>query len=206
MYNSKVNKDNYNVSIDGYDLIAESFNANEAYNRRETGRKNIIGGTQAVIRTNYIHRDYSFTTHLLIDPLYPDVYDDLFREWMSKPVEVISKHMGGKFNAEVIVKKLNDKVSPNYLSIEIQVLEIPDVESLIPNDKFKSPANKKSKVTVKSTKGKNKNKNKNSKGKGKTSKGKGKTGKKKTTKNKNSKGKGKTSKGKTKGNNITKTK
>ena len=206
MYDSKVNKDYYNVSIEGYDMIAETITANESYNRRETGRKNIIGGTQAVIRTNYIHRDYSFTTHLLIDPLYPDVYDDIFKEWMSKPVEVISKHMGGKFNAEVIVKKLNDKVSPNYLSIEIQVLEIPDVESLIPNDKFKSPANKKSKVTVKSTKGKNKNKNKNSKGKGKTSKGKGKTGKKKTTKNKNSKGKGKTSKGKTKGNNITKTK
>ena len=187
MYNSKVNKDNYNVSIDGYDMIAESITVNEAYNRRETGRKNIIGGTQAVIRTNYIHRDYAFTTHLLIDPLYPDVYDDLFRQWQSKPVEVISKHMGGKFNAEVIIKKLGDKLSPNYLGIEVQVLEIPDVESLIPNDVFKSPTNKESKIKI-TSKGKKKN---NSRTNNKTNKNKNKT------QNRNNK---------KKGNNITHTK
>lgn len=192
MYKKSVSATDYNVSIDGYSMIMEECNPNESYNRRETIRHNIIGGTQNVVRGNYIVRDYSFTTHLLIDPEYPDVYDDVFKSWQSKPVEVISKYMGGKFNAECIVKR-NPNDSPNYLSVEIQVIEIPTELSNIPNDTFGAPVDKISMVTVTSTK--NNNKKDKNKGKGKNSKSKG----------KNSKSKGKGKNGKSKGNNITKT-
>ena len=192
MYKDNINKNYFNVSIDGYDLIAEEVTVNEAYNRRETSRKNIIGGTQTVVRTNYIPRDYTFITHFLIDPLYPDVYDNIFREWQSKAVEVISKQMGGKFSAECIVKpSLED--SPNYLRVEIQVIEIPDTNSLIPNDSFVSPSNSEE-SNLKIISKYNKEKKKNKKNKDKNSK---------TTKKTNKKGK---SNKKGKGNNITKTK
>ena len=188
MYSDKVNTDYFNVSIDGYDLIAEEVTPNEAYNRRETSRKNIIGGTQTVIRTNYIPRDYTFVTHFIIDPLYPDVYDNIFREWQSKNVEVISKHMGGKFQAECIVKPTpND--SPNYLRVEIQLVEVPDTNSLIPGDEFTVPVNKDEnavKITSKSKKNKSKKKTK-------------------TSNKKNSK-KNSSKKNSSKGSNITKTK
>ena len=196
MYPEKVNTDYYNVSIDGYDLIAEEITPNEAYNRRETGRKNIIGGTQCVIRTNYMPRDYTFTTHVIIDPMHPDVYDNIFREWQSKDVEVVSKYMGGKFQAECQIKPSHEE-SPNYIKLEIQLIEIPDTSSLIPNDVFKAPKNvseKETKLKIKATKKKNKEKKKQ---KAKEEE------KKKKQKEKKEKGKGKKKK---KGNNITKTK
>jgi len=181
MYSDKVDINDYNVMIDGYQMIMEEITPNESYNRRETVRHNIIGGTQTVMRGNYLVRDYTFTTHLLIDPEYPDVYDDVFREWQSKPVEVISKYMGGKFNAELILKR-NFNDSPNFLSLEIQLIEIPSEKSLIPNDEVEIPTDKKEKVKVTSSNKSSKNKN-----------------------SKNSKDKGK-KKGKNKGKNITKTK
>ena len=178
MYSSKVNKDFYNVSIDGYDLIAEEINPSEAFNRRETGRKSVIGGTQVVVRTNYIPRDFTIVTHLLIDPLYPNVYDSIFQEWQSKDVEVVSKYMGGKFNAECIVKPSYED-SPNYMKVEIQLVEIPDTKSLIPNDEFKAPENKSDeelKIISKKSKKKNKKKSKKSTNKSKDNKKKKKGG------------------------------
>ena len=138
MYNNYVNDDDYNVTINGVDLIMEEFTPNENFNRRELSRKNIIGGTQTVVKGNYIVRDFNFTTHFIIDPNYPDAYDDMFREWLSKPVEVISRWMGGKFDAEINIKKYID--SPNYLRLEIQLTEVPEPESLIPNEDFEVPS------------------------------------------------------------------
>lgn len=188
MYGSNVEADNYNVTVDGYQMIMEDLTSNESFNRRETIRHNIIGGTQTVMRGNYVPRDFTFTTHLLIVPEYPDVYDDIIREWQSKPIEIISNLMGGKFNAELIIKK-SPSSSPNYLNLEVQVKEIPDVKSLIPNDEFIIPAETKAKTKVSSSTDKN-TKNKNNKKNTKDSK------------NKNKKGKNKNKKGK----NITKTK
>lgn len=187
MYSEKINANHFNISIDGLQLIGEDISPNESFNRRETSRKHIIGGTQSVIRTNYIHRDFSFTCHLRIDPLYPDIYDSTFKLWQSKPVEVISKELGGKFNAECIVKKKHE--TPAYLTVEVQLIEIPGETSLIPNDAVKVPTDK---ITKSSTKDKNKDSKKDTK---KTTKN-----TKKTTK----KGKGKTNT--KKGNKITKVK
>ena len=151
MYGKYVNPKKYSVSIEGYQFICEELTANESFNRRETNRHNLLGGTQSVVRTNYIVRDYTFVTHVLIDPSYPNVYDSIFSLWMSKPVEVISKDMGGKFNAEVIIKKTRESV--NYLKLEIQVIEIPN-KSKIPNEKLNVPSDKVVTVVSKDKNGK----------------------------------------------------
>ncbi len=135
MYREKIDNDFFNISIDGLDLIAEDIIVNESFNRRETIRKNIIGGTQHVIRGGYLPRDFTIHTHVLVDPLFPDVYDSTFQEWHSKPVEVISRELGGKFDAEVIVKRTHD--APNYLKLDIHIVEIPSSTSNIPNDSMK---------------------------------------------------------------------
>ena len=191
MYDSNVDADFYNISLDGYDMIMEEFTPNESFNRRETIRHNILGGTQSVMRGNYLPRDFSFTTHFLISPENPDIYDEIIRVWQSRPVEVISKYMGGKFKAEVIIKKSPTQQSPNYLAMEIQVIEIPDEKSLIPKDEFIIPKDVTSSITVSSTKKKTKSKSKN----------------KSSSKNKNSKKDSKQKKkDKKKGKNITKAK
>lgn len=151
MYNSNVDSKLFNISIDGLDLIAEEINPSESFNRRETLRKNIVGGTQQVVRGGYIPRDHTIITHIMIDPEFPNVYDNIFMEWMSKPVEVISKDLGGKFNAELIIKKSHND-SPNFLKLEIQIIEIPNNKSNIPNDSLKIPSDELSSVTVKSSK------------------------------------------------------
>lgn len=187
-YAKDIDSKYFNVSIDGFSLIGEDISPNESFNRRETSRKNIIGGTQSVVRTNYIHRDFSFVSHLRTDPLYPDIYDETFRLWQSKPVEVISKELGGKFNAECIVKRKHE--TPSYLTIEVQLIEIPDATSLIPDDAFIVPTDKVTKTSSKDTKKDTKKTNKKTDKKNtkKTTKKSGKDSKKKkNTKQKGSK-------------------
>lgn len=183
-YDSKIDPKYFNVTIDGFPLIAYDHQPSESYNRRETSRKNIIGGTQDVIRTNYVPIDVTFSAKLRIDPLYPDVYDSTLQLWMSKAVEVESREFGGKFKAECIVKRTHE--TPGYLVLEIQLIEIPTENSRIPGDTFKVPTDKITKTTVTSKGKKDKKNKKNTK---KTTK--------KTNKNK---------KGKSKGGKITKTK
>ena len=140
MYDDRIDSKLFNICIDGFPLIGEELSPNESFNRRETSRKNIIGGTQTVMRTSYVHRDFSFVAHVRTDPEYPDVYDETFKLWQSKEVEVISKEMGGKFGAECIVKKKHE--TPNFLTLEIQLIEIPGSTSLIPDDEFIVPTDK----------------------------------------------------------------
>lgn len=139
LYDNKF-KDNFNIEIDGISLFAENISPEESYNRRETNTVNILGGTQYTQRTNYIAKKFSFTTHLLVEPDRPDVYDKLFQEWMSKPCEIISPEMGGLFNAEVIVK--TEHTSPSTLTLTITVTELPEQTSNIPNDSFTIPEDK----------------------------------------------------------------
>lgn len=139
MYDSRIDTINYNITIGGVDLIMEEPTVNEAYNRRDTSRHSIIGGTQHVTRTEYKVRDYSFKTHLRIDPLYPDIYNAMFMEWMSKSTEVICAYMGGKFDAEIIVKPVP---KGNYLEVDIQVIEIPSSVSTISHEQIDAPSDK----------------------------------------------------------------
>lgn len=139
LYKNKFN-DSFNIEIDGIPMFAEDVSSEESYNRRETNRVNILGGTQFVQRTNYIVRKFSFTTHLTCTPDRPDMYDKILADLCSKPCEVISPDMGGMFDAEIQIKK--DHTGPRTLTLNITVTEIPKVESNIPNDSFTIPEDK----------------------------------------------------------------
>lgn len=131
-----------NIEIDGYPFYAENITANEPYNRRDTNRESIMNGTEHVTRGKYIVRDYRFTTTVYVPEGRPDVHDDIFREMVSKPCEVISPYMGGKFMAEIIIGQDFEEASPNHIKLDVQVIEIPEKESLIPGDTFIIPEDK----------------------------------------------------------------
>lgn len=134
MYGDLREKIEETVEIDGYPFYAEEISAEESYNRRETNRQSILGGTEYVTRGKYITRQFSFTTYIYFPTGHPEQYDAIFQEMVSKPCEVISKYMGGKFNAEVTVQKTAEESSPNTLKLDIEVVEIPEMDSLIPGD------------------------------------------------------------------------
>ncbi len=131
-----------NIEIMGIPFYAEEITPNESYNRREFNRQSILGGTEFTSRGKYICRDFSFETTIYFPTDHPEFYDSIFQEMVSKPVEVISKYMGGKFMAEVIIQKTAESASPNHLKLSVDVKEIPGEESLIPNDVVVIPEDK----------------------------------------------------------------
>lgn len=137
MYKSN---EGYNIEVNGFPFFAESIDSDEFYNRRDLVVNNIMGGTQQVMRGPYIARSFSFVTHVLIDPLHPDIYNDIFREMMGKKCEVISPELGGMFYASVVIKPLHKK--PRSLELSVAITEIPDVESNIPGDLMEIPEDK----------------------------------------------------------------
>ena len=142
MYDDITENISENIEIDGYPFYAENITSNEPYNRRETNRTSIMNGTEYVTRGKYIVRDYSFETTIYFPDNRPDIHDQIFREMLSKPCEVISPYMGGKFMAEIIIQKDAEESSPNHLKLNIQVIEIPGKDSLIPGDTFTIPEDK----------------------------------------------------------------
>lgn len=153
-----------NIEIMGYPFYAETVTANEAFNRRDIIRNKILGGTEDVLKGGYISRDYNFITHIPIDPNRPDEHNEVFKEMMSKPVEVVSPELGGNFNAMVIIKPGHNMVS--HLQLEISIQEVPDENSSIPGEsKFVVPEvkkveNKNDKVTTEKEKKQDKELNK----------------------------------------------
>lgn len=133
--------DGCNLEIMGYPFYAESVSPNEAFRRREMNFNTIVGGTQKVTKGAYVGLDFSITTHVPIDPDRPDEHNTIFQEMMSKPVEVVSPELGGRFNAIVVIKPERKKL--NFLELSISVKEIPDAQSLIPGESFVVPAPKK---------------------------------------------------------------
>ena len=74
---------------------------------------------------------------------------------MSKPVEVVSPDLGGRFNAIVVIKPERDKL--DTLKLTISVKEVPSSKSRIPGEKFSVPKTRKIK-SKKTNKNKNKDK------------------------------------------------
>ena len=99
--------------------------------------------------------DFTVTTHVFIDPDRPDEWNSIFQEMMSKPVDVVSPELGGRFTAIVIIKPEREKL--NALKLTISVKEVPDSKSLIPGEEFSVPTTRK----VKSKKGSSKSNTKN---------------------------------------------
>lgn len=171
MYNHVVEGTSENIKIMGYPFYAEDIEANEPYNRRERNWTPIFNGTEEVTKGEYVHREFSFSSIVSVPPGQPDVHDEIFRKMESKPVEVISPSMGGKFNAIITMRR--SFPYPNRMKLNVNVKEVPDKKSLIPGESsLVVPSTKKIKqknqinVNTKDSTNKNKNKSKsNSKGK-----------------------------------------
>ena len=136
MYN--VPTDGCNLEIMGIPFYAEKVSPSEAFRRREVNFNNIVGGTQKVNNGAYVGLEFSITTHVHVDPDRPDIHNSVFQEMMSKPVEVISPEVGGRFNANVIVTPEHERL--DQLKLTIKIKEIPDSNSLIPGEEFTVPA------------------------------------------------------------------
>ncbi|WP_296789910.1 hypothetical protein [uncultured Methanobrevibacter sp.] len=146
--------DGCNLEIMGYPFYADNVSPNEAYRRREYNFSAVVGGTQDVTPGAYVGLDFTVTTHVFIDPDRPDEWNSIFQEMMSKPVEVVSPDLGGRFKAIVVIKPERDKL--NTLKLTISVKEVPDSKSLIPGEEFSVPKtrkvqSKKTKTTTKKT-------------------------------------------------------
>lgn len=135
MYN--IPTEGCNLEIMGYPFYAESVSPTEAFRRREYNFNNIVGGTQKVIPGAFVGLDFSVTAHVFIDPDRPDEHNKIFQEMMSKPVEVISPELGGKFNAIVTIKPERDRL--NSLKLTIGIKEVPGKKSGIPGEAFTVP-------------------------------------------------------------------
>lgn len=128
----------------GFPFFAENIESDEPYNRREHNFNPILGGTEFVTPGKYVHREYSFSTTVYVPEDRPDSYDAIFEEMMSKPVEIISKYMGGKFNALVKIRKNNQESTPARMKLNIIITEVPELNSNIPGEsKFVVPSVKK---------------------------------------------------------------
>lgn len=148
MYN--IPTDGCNLEIMGYPFFAETVSPNEAFRRREYNFNNLVGGTMDVTPGAYVGLDFTITTHVFINPDRPDEHNAIFQEMMSKPVEVVSPDIGGRFKAIVIIKPEREKL--NTLKLTISVKEVPGSKSLIPGEEFSVPKSRKvkSKKTNKS--------------------------------------------------------
>ena len=155
------------ITIMGIPFYAENIQAPEPFNRREREFTPIIGGTERVNKGKYIHREYSFTTTWFFPTGKPDVYNDTFKEMMSKPVTVFSQYMGGTFKALIKISQTFPENSPNHMDLDVTVTEVPSTDSNIPGEKkLKVPKVKKitpKKKTNKSSKNKSSSKNTGSK-------------------------------------------
>lgn len=136
-----------NIEIMGYPFYVDNVSPNESFRRREYNVNNLVGGTAIITKGTYVGLDFSVTAHVYVPEDRPDIHNEIFQEMMSKPVEVISPEIGGKFNAMVVIK--TEHVKLNSLELTISIKEIPDKESLIPGESFTVPASKK--VTKKKT-------------------------------------------------------
>lgn len=152
MYDDMVKGVSESITIMGIPFYAENIRPKEPYNRREREFTPILGGTEIVTQGKYIHREWTFNTTIFFPTDKPDAYDNQFREMLSKPVEVISRYMGGKFNALISLSPEFPEYSINHMELEITVIEIPDKKSRIPGESFIIPKTKKvstnSKVTT----------------------------------------------------------
>ena len=121
-----------NVKIMGYPFFAESITADEPYNCREYNRQPILNGTEVITKGKYIPRKFTFKTTIYHDKNKPHQYDKIFAVMVSRPVEVISKYMGGKFMAEVNIQREFEEASPNHITLHFEITEIPNLASKIP--------------------------------------------------------------------------
>lgn len=153
MYSHIIEGISENIKIMGYPFYTDDIESDNPHNRRERKFTPIMNGTEEVTKGEYVHRSFSFSSLISFPPGKPEIYDSIFKKMESKPVEVISRYMGGKFNAIVTIRK--SYPYPNRMKVDVKVTEVPDKKSLIPGESVITvPATKKvsskTKVTAKS--------------------------------------------------------
>lgn len=136
MYNVPV--EGCNLEIMGYPFFAESVSPTEAFRRRDYNFNGLVGGTQKVTKGAYVGLEFSITTHVYIDPERPDVYNTIFQQMMSEPVEVMSPEIGGSFKAIVVIVPEHEKL--DYLKLTINIKEVPEKDSKLVGEEFTVPA------------------------------------------------------------------
>ena len=139
-----------NIKIMGYPFYAENIESDEPYNRREREYTPILNGTEEVTKGKYVHRSFSFSSLISFPPGKPEIYDPIFQKMESDSVEVISRNMGGKFKANITIRK--SFPYPNRMKVNVKVTEVPGKKSLIPGESVITvPSTKKIKSKTKVT-------------------------------------------------------
>lgn len=134
MYDDIVTGVSENIKIDGYPFYAENIDSQEPFNRREYTFEPLLNGTLKARRGKYIQRKFSFNTTLFSANGRPDAHDKILSELQSKPVEIISPAMGGKFMAIITFSKNIQEGSKYHTDYDVEVTEIPDKKSNIPGE------------------------------------------------------------------------
>ena len=110
-----------------FPFFAEQITPNEAFSRRDLVRTKVMNGTEVVTQGDWIGRDFTFTCHVPVD-YDPTIYDKYFQAMLHQPCSILSPDMGDMFDAQVIIKKTPMENYPHTLTLEIQVIEIPEVD------------------------------------------------------------------------------
>ena len=134
MYDDILTGVSENIEIMGYPFYAENIQGEEPFNRREIIQKPLLNGTMITKRGRYVQRKFSFKTTLFHGDGRADAHDDILREINSKPVEVISQSMGGKFKAVVTFTKDIFEGSPFHTDYDVDIIEVPESSSNIPGE------------------------------------------------------------------------
>lgn len=154
MYDDIVSGVSENIEINGHPFYAENIDGPEPYNRRDYVFKPLLNGTMSVKPGKYVNKEYSFRTTVYYSR--PDEHDKIIQEIMSKPVEVISQEMGGKFKAIVVFSKTITDGSPHHAEYDVTVTEVPGKDSNIPGE-AKLVVPKVKKINLVKRQGNNKN-------------------------------------------------
>lgn len=120
---------NQDIEINGYPMYAETISGSEPFTRREWSEKTIMNGTTVVSKGQFIPRQYTFKTTLFVTPEKVDVHDKILRSMVIEPAEITCPAMGEPFQAMVSLKKEYEGATPNSVSVDFTIKEIPNVTS-----------------------------------------------------------------------------
>lgn len=123
-----------NVEIGGFPFYAQEITASESFARRDLKRTNVMSGTQVVTKSSYLPKDYSFTAYVQVPIDKPETYDSIFQILQNTTPKIVCKDMGDPFNAQVIIKKTHETSVPDWIKLDIQVVEVPETNSSITMD------------------------------------------------------------------------
>lgn len=134
---------NGNIKIMGYYLRTENVQVDTAIPYRSLNTTKIFNGKEINTRGEWNGISFSFDSFLHVPAKKRNMYDKIFKEMMSKPVEVVSQDFGGLFYAQVIVKKNISNGNPHGLVVNFSVKQLPITSDYYPNTTMKKESRNK---------------------------------------------------------------